>query len=95
MREHLAMVHPQQFAFIGERKMQSVIDLSGSNNTEEVYTRVVTDLVDKERDKEIKVKLWKEDASKLNCTVEKLAEEPADIKPFTILNCFSLSNEQS
>lgn len=88
MREHLSTVHPQKLAFVGERRKKNVfIDIDNPSKSIVKYMSVI-DLVDKEKDKEIKVKLWKQDKALLN------SEKSVDVKPsLQILNTYSLSNE--
>lgn len=87
MREHLSTVHPQKQAFIGVRKMKvELVDLVNQSNNVVTYTHII-DLVDKKKDNEIKVKLWKDPKDALN------SPEAEDVKPqLRIQSAFSLSN---
>lgn len=88
MREHLSTVHPQKLAFIGERGKKNVFIDVDSPAKNVVKYMSVRDLVDKKKDKEIKVKLWKLDRNLLN------SEKSEDVKPsLLILNTYSLSKE--
>lgn len=66
MREHLAEVHPHNFAFVGERRKEVLINADDSSLNEFKYSHVA-DLVNKKDDKAIKVKLWHGDVSALTC----------------------------
>lgn len=87
MREHLSTVHPQKQAFIGERKMKvELCDVDNQSCSVVTYTRII-DLVDKEKDKEIKVRFWKDPKESLN------SPEAEDVKPQLRIQSFcSLSN---
>lgn len=86
-RAHLSIIHPHKFAFYYKQKRSQIvfIDIHPPANTPAKLT--VADMVDKSKDKAIKVKGWSKRVMELNC------EEPTECT-FKILNAYSITDEQ-